>query len=255
MSALDFRYRFGVHINVNKRTEKLPSGVAPVEDINSRSMNDSKLNSFSPEFETTLRTHARVLRLPNKGVLYKYGGASDGMYCLERGLLRLSVTSENGREAVLNVIRPGRWFGEACLLGEEPRINDARAITDCDVLVVPADSLRKILFAHSEYMFEITRMICKRYRLSLMRNDASILLPLQVRMAKRILEGLTSQCPNHGAIEAPVLRVSQEALSQMLGVSRQSVNRLLKEWETRSILRVSYGQIALLDVEALQSMI
>ncbi len=226
-----------------------------MDDANSRYVDDSRSNSFSPEFEDALRSQARVLKLPKRGVLYTFGGASDGMYCLERGLLRLSVTSANGREAVLNVIRPGRWFGEACLLGEEPRINDARAITDCEVLVVPADSVRKILFAHSEYMFEITRMICKRYRLSLMRNDASILLPLQVRMAKRILEVLTTQYPNQVSIEAPVLRLSQEALSQMLGVARQSVNKLLKEWETRSILRVSYGRITLLDVAALQGMI
>jgi len=52
--------------------------------------------------------------------------------------------------------------------------------------------------------------------------------------------------------ESAGLRLSQEELSQMLGVSRQSVNRQLKEWEAKGILRLDYGRVTLLDKEALR---
>jgi len=102
------------------------------------------VNAFSPPLEQSLRAHARVLRLSKKETLFTYGAPPDGLYCLQKGILRLSVTASNGREAVLSVMQPGRWFGEASLLSGEPHVHDARAVTDCEVLMIPAESVQKV---------------------------------------------------------------------------------------------------------------
>lgn len=212
------------------------------------------MNSFSPSLEQSLRAQARVLRLSKKETLFTYGAPPEGLYCLQKGILRLSVTASNGREAVLSVLQPGRWFGEASLLSGEPHVHDARAVTDCEILMIPAESVQTVLRDRADYLLELTRLVCIRYRQSLQRIDASILLPLQVRLAKRLSEVKKAQFPHISEHEVPVLRLSQEELSQMLGVSRQSINKLLKEWETRHIVRVQYGRVSLLDQEALESL-
>lgn len=169
--------------------------------------------------------------------------------------MRLSVTASNGREAVLSVLSPGRWFGEASLLGEEPHGHDARAVVDSEVIMVPAVAVHEVLDNRPDFLLELTRMVCRRYKETLQRIDATILLPLPVRLAKRLLEVCKAQHPNYTGTGSALLRLSQEDLSQMLGVSRQSINKLLKDWEARGIVGIQYGKITLLDHDALESLI
>jgi CRP/FNR family cyclic AMP-dependent transcriptional regulator len=215
----------------------------------------TKNNHFSPEFEEALRQHARVLFVPKKSALFAVGSQPEGLYCVKQGIMRLSVTASNGREAVLSVLSPGRWFGEASLLGEEPHAHDARAVIDAEVIVVPPEAVQQVLENRPDFLLELTRLVCRRYKETLQRIDATILLPLPVRLAKRLLDVSKAQHPlQSDTITAP-LRLSQEDLSQMLGVSRQSINKQLKDWETKGILVVRYGQILVLDHEALQNLV
>lgn len=209
---------------------------------------------LSHALEEALRLRSRSLRLPRRSVLFTYGAAPEGLYCLESGLLRLSVTAANGKEAVLSVLQAGRWFGEASLLSEEAHMHDARAVTDCAVIVVPAVAVRGLLSDRADFLLELTRMVCRRYRQSLQRIDATILMPLPVRLARRLIEVVAAQNNEAAALARPTVYLSQEELSQMLGVSRQSVNKTLKDWESRGIVDVHYGQITVLDRDALDTM-
>ena len=89
-----------------------------------------------------------------------------------------------------------------------------------------------------------TRLVCLRLRQALAWIDDVILMPLPVRLANRLL-ALDAQ--GQGADSSALLGVSQENLSFMLGVSRQSVNRQLKLWEEDGTLRVRYRGIELLN--------
>lgn len=223
---------------------------------NARSLfGNSKASHLSPEFEKALRAHGRLIRVPKKSTLFTFGAKPEGMYCVESGIMRLSVTASNGREAVLSVLSPGRWFGEASLLGEEPHVHDARAVVDSEVIIVPATAVHDVLENRPDFLVELTRMVCRRYKETLQRIDATILLPLPVRLAKRLLEIRKAQHPHSPGTDGALLRLSQEDLSQMLGVSRQSINKLLKDWEARGIVAVQYGKITLLDGDALESLV
>lgn len=215
----------------------------------------SNNSHLSAEFEKALRGHARLIRVPKKSTLFAFGARPEGLYCVESGIMRLSVTASNGREAVLSVLSPGRWFGEASLLGEEPHAHDARAVVDSEVIIVPAAAVHEVLDHRPDFLLELTRMVCRRYKETLQRIDATILLPLPVRLAKRLLQVCKVQHPHYTGTGEALLRLSQEDLSQMLGVSRQSINKLLKDWEARGIVEVQYGKITLLDHDALQSLV
>lgn len=207
---------------------------------------EKALGRLSPELETLLRVRARKQRVCKKESLYHYGSSPDALFCVESGLVRLSITAGNGREAVMSSIPAGHWFGEASLFIKEPRIHDARALVDSQLLVVPKRAFHEIVDERPDFLLEFVRLICGRYRLTLEQMGAGVLLPLPVRLAQRILALPTTNQSDlaHGTVE---LKLSQEDLAHMLGVSRQSVNRQLKEWELENIIALRYGRITVLD--------
>ena len=112
------------------------------------------------------------------------------------------------------------------------------------VSVVAAADFHRLVAAQPEVHMAFTRLVCLRLRQALAWIDDVILMPLPVRLAHRLL----ALDAREGAGEGPaMLGVSQEDLSFMLGVSRQSVNRQLKLWEEDGTLRVRYRGIELLD--------
>lgn len=190
----------------------------------------------------------RVLR---GDALFARGSPADAFYCVEKGRLRVSVVGPSGREAVIGMYEIGQWFGEVSLLTGAPHSYDTRATETTDVLVVSAAVFHRIVAKHPEFLMELTRLVSMRYRLALDWIDETILLPLSVRLARRLI-AVNQICgqPRHPDASVSV-RISQEELSHMLGVSRQSVNRQLKEWEAKQIVRLEYGTVTLLDQDAL----
>ena len=178
--------------------------------------------------------------------LYVRGAKPDAIYCIESGAIQLSTSSRMGRESVLGVVEPGRWFGELTLLIDAPRTHDAKAQTETDLLTVSLDSVQAVVFHHPAHLLELLRLVCRRYKWAIERMDASVLQPLPVRLAHLLM----AQAQAFSQQQAPLpleLKLSQENLGQMLGASRQSINRQLKLWESEGVLRVTYGRITLLD--------
>lgn len=227
------------------RQDHRPKGQPPKDRSNRAA------DRLSPELDSLLRQGARRRRLARGEILYARGSKADSVFCVESGAIQLSTTSHSGREAVLAVAEPGRWFGELTLFIEAPRVHDATAVADTELLVISAHRLHEIVDNRSEYLLEFLRLVCHRYKWAIERIDATILQPFPVRLA-RVLLGAHETAAGHRASGPPELRLSQEGLGQMLGASRQSVNRQLKQWESNGLLSVSYGRIMLLDLEALR---
>ena len=197
------------------------------------------------ELDALLRRHARQRVLARGEALYGHGSPPDALFCVDHGIIRLSVTSPAGREAVLSLVTAGHWFGEASLFTCEPRGNDAVAAVGSTVLMVPAATLHALIDERSDYLRQFLAMMGQRYKAVLSRMDDTVLLPLPARLA-RIIVQMIDVGGNAG--DAPVLRFSQEEAAHMLGASRQSVNRVLKEWEAAGIVRLSYRTLALADL-------
>ncbi|MCY1259868.1 HTH-type transcriptional regulator Cmr [compost metagenome] len=219
------------------------------ENINETSVAPELL---SPELEKLLRTHAIRRQLAKNEVLFTYGSSPDALFCVDKGLIRVSVTAANGREAVVSVLEPGQWFGEVSLFIDAPRVYDTRAVIDSELLVVPAIAFHRIVDGRPEFLLEFIRLICRRYRWALEWIDETILQPLPVRLARRLLAAQHAHMLSVPDDTRSALRLSQEDLGHMLGVSRQSVNRQLKEWESQKVLRLEYGRVTLLDQDALR---
>jgi CRP-like cAMP-binding protein len=216
--------------------------------------------TLSAAFERCLRQQALSRHLARNEVLFTRGSVPDALYCVNRGRIRLSSAGAAGKEVVLSLMEPGHWFGEVSLVTGAATIYDARAADDTEVLVVPAGAFHGIVDGQPQFLQEFMRLVCARYRWALAWIDESILLPFSIRLARRLLAAHDSHGQSAaGAAAGPAvgpeagLRLSQEDLSNMLGVSRQSVNRQLKEWEASRLLRLDYGRVTLLNKAGLES--
>lgn len=171
----------------------------------------------------------------------------DALFCVEQGLIRLSVAAANGREAVLATLQPGMWFAEISAILGVPRLHEASAIEETRLLVVPEEALRALLAKHPQYAAEFLELVCWRYKAMMGRITSSILLPLPIRLARQLMHGAARTKAGRTGIATVELRSSQEDLARMLGVSRQGVNRQLKEWEAQGIIRLQYGRVVVID--------
>ncbi|MNP97809.1 cAMP receptor protein [compost metagenome] len=179
--------------------------------------------------------------------LFHKGSSPDALFGVVSGSLRVSVVAPGGREAVIAMLEPGHWFGEVSLLVGRERVYDTCAVDTTEMAVVAAADFHRLVADHPDVHMAFTRLVCLRLRQALAWIDDVILMPLPVRLAHRLLTlDARAVAPTEEG-GGTLLGVSQEDLSFMLGVSRQSVNRQLKLWEEDGTLRVRYRSIELLD--------
>jgi CRP/FNR family cyclic AMP-dependent transcriptional regulator len=187
--------------------------------------------------------------------LFHKGSSPDALFGVVGGSLRVSVVASGGREAVIAMLEPGHWFGEVSLLVGRERVYDTCAVDTTEMAVVTAADFHRLVAEHPDVHMAFTRLVCLRLRQALAWIDDVILMPLPVRLAHRLLTldaRAAAPADASGGSGGTLLGVSQEDLSFMLGVSRQSVNRQLKLWEEDGTLRVRYRSIELLDREQLE---
>ena len=206
---------------------------------------------LSSELDTVLRQYARTRHLAKGEQLYERSSFPDALFCVNRGMVRLSVTSEYGREAVLGLVPPGNWFGEASLFTKEPRGNDAIAVVDSEILLVPAEIFHRLVDSRADFLRQFLVMMGQRYKTALKRLDDTALHPLSARLARLLGEMYRNAIVDGTNPSAVVLKFSQEEAAHMLGVSRQSVNRVIKHWESLGLVATGYRRLTILRPESL----
>lgn len=187
----------------------------------------------------------RMRPLAHGQSLFSRGAPADGLCCVVAGGLHIGAFNADGQLAELAYLEPYQWFGEIALIDGLPRTHDAVAEGDTQVLVVPWAALQDWLNRHPALWRELARLACRKLRVAFVVLEELAVLPLEERLQRRLR--LLAQ--GYGSREAPRrrIRLGQEVLAHMMGVSRQSVNKALKTLETRGVLRLHYGEIELLD--------
>lgn len=205
---------------------------------------DEWFSHCDPALQAELLRLARMRHLAPGESLFARGGEADGLCCVVAGALRIGALDAEGHSALLAYLEPYQWFGEISLIDSQPRTHDAMADGPTQVLVVPREPLLAWLEIHPAMWRELARLACRKLRVLFVAVEELAQLPLEERVWRR----LQLVARGYGSREAPRrhIRLSQEVLAQMLGVSRQSINKALKALEAEGRLRLHYGEIELL---------
>ena len=169
---------------------------------------------------------------------------SEKVYIVRSGLVSIVLESPDGREMVINEMRPGDFFGEVGVLTRQPRSTSAIARTESELLELPRQAFLGILEAEPALARRILEMTANRLRGSSERESALAFLDAQARLARLLLQ-LEQQAPEKGYVT-----ISQEELAQRTGQTRQTVAKALGRWRRAGWLITGRGHIMLLKRDA-----
>jgi CRP/FNR family cyclic AMP-dependent transcriptional regulator len=132
-----------------------------------------------------------------------------------------------------------------------PRSQDAVADMDSTVMVVSGKLLEEWLNEHPQYWRDIARLACGKLRLMLTAMEDNATLPIEQRLVRRLLFAATNFGQSTTSEVRKHLRLPQEYLARMLGVSRQTINKVLRSLENERVLSLHYAEVEILDFMAL----
>ncbi|MBT9594894.1 MAG: Crp/Fnr family transcriptional regulator [Vitreoscilla sp.] len=213
-------------------------------------MADTWFAQCPAELRDALWRLARVQRLGHGEALFERGQAAEGLACVLEGALRIGAVQGDGRATLLAFVEPGQWFGEISLIDGRPRTHDAVADGPTVLLHVPQAALQAWLAEHPAHWQAIAQLACGKLRMLFGVLEDIAQLPLEARLAKRLWLEAHGWARRSGPPRT-LLRLPQEQLALMLGVSRQSANKALRALASRGLLSLRYGSIELNDLAAL----
>ena len=199
----------------------------------------------------SLRASMETIKLGKGTVLFSEGDEGDHLYVIVEGKLKLGTSSGDGRENLLSVLGPGEMFGELSLFDPGPRTATATAVTDVRLLSLGHDKVIPWVTQHPQVALDLLGRLSQRLRRTnevvgdLVFSDvpgrvAKALIDLGERFGKVTSEGLYV---NHD--------LTQEELAQLVGASRETVNKALADFAGRNWIRLDGRAVLILDVERL----
>ncbi|MCB1331908.1 MAG: Crp/Fnr family transcriptional regulator [Maritimibacter sp.] len=200
---------------------------------------------------TALARASRFVRFRSRQVMFMAGDPPDGLYVLQSGLVRIWIADEDGRELTIALMEPGDPFGEIALLDGLPRTANATALEPTQCLVTPPSALDAALEGNLTLARHLIDLLCEHLRRNTQEMGAFAFLDLDSRLAQK----LHDLAVTHGEIDGRAARFtrkfSQSDLAQMLGVTREAVNKRLGAFAHDGLIRRDGGETTVPDLSAL----
>jgi CRP/FNR family cyclic AMP-dependent transcriptional regulator len=198
---------------------------------------------------------ARVHELKAGGVLFAGGAAGDGCYSLDKGLLKVTVTSTTGEDRIVAILGPGAIVGELAVIDRMPRSASIVALRDSVLRFISREAYEKRVLAYPETKQALLEILAFRLRQADEELAASTFLSVKARVARALLE-LAEFVGTPSGPRSIVLdeKISHADLAAMAGVARENASRVLSEWRRRNLVLTGVSpRFILNDVVALES--
>lgn len=187
--------------------------------------------------------------------IYRRGDEAVAFYGIVDGRVRFSVASVEGKEVVLDQAGPGQWFGEIGLFDAGPRVVDATASEDTRLLVLARRDLLALCRREPDLLLRFVELFSRRIRVAEdIILDASF-LSLPARLAKKLLQLATDASRTEETPAGPRVRIAQDELGRLTGVTRESAGKQLKQWERDGLVQIDYGRVLLVDAPRLRRLV
>lgn len=160
--------------------------------------------------------------------IYWQGDSADSVFFLQQGKVKLSVTSQQGKEAIVALLESGDFFGEGCLAGQLVRMATATPVTDCSLIRVEKPTMVQLL--HERH--ELSELFVSHLLSRNIRYEADLVDQLfnssEKRLARILL--LLSHFGKESRAEPVLPRISQENLAEMIGTTRSRVSHFMNKF-------------------------
>jgi CRP/FNR family cyclic AMP-dependent transcriptional regulator len=205
--------------------------------------------AIAPELLARLSSYATTRAVRRGDTIFSKGDPGNSLYAVCAGTVKISVPSADGKDAVFNLVGEGEIFGEIALLDGRPRTADATAMTDCELMMIERRDFLDLVRSQPDIALKLMEVLCARLRHTSEQVEDVLFLDLPGRLAKALLQ-LTHTAKFS---EARRVTITQREIGQMIGMSRESTNKQLRDWEERNWVRLERGGIVVLKPDALET--
>lgn len=195
--------------------------------------------------------YAKPTSLKRGATIFSKGDPGSSLYAVISGTVKISVSSPDGRNAILNLISAGEIFGEVAVLDGRERTADATANTNCEILVIDRREFLPFVKSQPVLAMKFIELLCDRLRWTSDQVEQVILQDLPRRLASALL-GLTEKRKLDPS--SRTIAITQQEISEMVGMTRESINKQLRAWAARDWVRLEHGAIVLLSPEPLRGL-
>ena len=185
------------------------------------------------------------------GVIFSEGDGGDRLYVVLEGKVKLGVSSSDGRENLLSVQGPGEMFGELSLFDPGPRTATATVLTDCRLFGLGHEDLKEWLTGRPELAQSLLQALAQRLRRANEAMGDLVFADVPGRVAKALLDLSVRFGVQRGDGVHVTHDLTQEELAQLVGASRETVNKALADFASRGWILLEPRGVTILDVDKL----
>lgn len=196
---------------------------------------------------------ARTKQFEEKSLICNKGDQHSALMVIAKGSVRVNSVSSSGKEVTLMIFESGSWFGDNVFSPGIPRVFGATAHSDVTLIELPGDKFRQLLAAFPQSYPVVLELLSRRLTsaISIIEDDA--IKGIDERIGRRLLLLAEYQRNQPNASSPYIVRVTREHIANMMGLSRQSVHKVLKNFESLGVLALQYGYITILDPQKMDA--
>ncbi|MBI4493570.1 MAG: Crp/Fnr family transcriptional regulator [Chloroflexi bacterium] len=203
---------------------------------------------LSSEDLAWLEGATRMTTAPKGQIIYHQEDTAEGLFLLKRGRVRLSRLSPSGKKLELAVLEPGTFFGEMPLLGERMRNASAEAVEDCTLCVMSQADIERLVLRRPEVALRMLEILGRRLAHSETRLEDLAYRSVPARLASVLLR----LGREHGGV---VEGITHQELGDMVGAYRETITKILDEFQAAGYVELGRRRIRVLDRSALDSLL
>jgi CRP/FNR family transcriptional regulator, cyclic AMP receptor protein len=192
-------------------------------------MTDKRKRSFDPKvFLATADVGRSISNYGPNEVIFAQGDPADAVFFVEEGKVKITVVSEQGKEAVLAIHQNGDFFGEGCLTGQPRRLATVAALTECTIMRLAKGAIVSVL--HDEPKFSdlfMSYLLTRNARVEADLVD-QLFNSSEKRLARLLL--LMANFGKEGKPDTVIAKIRQETLAEMIGTTRSRVNVFMNKF-------------------------
>ena len=182
--------------------------------------------------------------------IFEEGDVTNGIYCIKDGVCKLSKLSDNGKDQIVKLVKPGELLGQRSMISDEPANLSAVALEDMEVCFIPRSEVMQFFTQNNQFSMNVMRTICD----DLKGADDHMVNMAQKTVRQRLAETLIYLEDTFGKNDDGTLRIqlSREELAGMIGTATESCIRLLSELNKSTYIELIGKKIKLLDKNKLK---
>ena len=177
--------------------------------------------------------------------IFEEGEVTNGIYCIKDGVCKLSKLSDNGKDQIVKLVKPGELLGQRSMISDEPANLSAVALEDMEVCFIPRNEVMQFFNENNQFSMNVMKTICE----DLKDADDHMVNMAQKTVRQRLVDTLIYLEETFGKNLDGTLRIqlSREELAGMIGTATESCIRLLSELNKSKLIELTGKKILLID--------